>query len=102
DFGNCGVLGVPEDEVTDAGQTGGAERRCLSKRDQAHEVLAAEDLVHYGAYEVDVLVPDLDEDRAALGQQLLRHVEPVAQVREIRVDPELPRVAEGLDLLNLA
>jgi hypothetical protein len=70
--------------------------------DLAHEVLAAEDLVHQAADEVDVLVADLDEAAAALGEQVPRHDEAVAEVGEVGVDAEFPGVAEGLDLLDLA
>ena len=50
---------------------------------------------------MDVLVTDLDKATARLGEQFARDEKPVAQVRQVRVDPQLPRVAEGLDLLGL-
>ena len=50
---------------------------------------------------MDVLVADLDEAAAALGEQVPRDDEPVAQVGEVRVDAEFPGVAECLDLLDL-
>ena len=49
-----------------------------------------------------ILIADLDEDAAGLGEQLAGDDEPVAQVGEVRVDAELPGVAERLDLLGLA
>ena len=49
-----------------------------------------------------VLVADLDEHRARVGQQLARQQEPVAEIREVRVDAQLPGVAVGADLLGLA
>ncbi len=73
-----------------------------SEGDQAHEVLAPEHLVHHAAHEVHVLVADLHEDAAALGEELARDRQAVAQVGEVRVDAELPGVAERLDLLGLA
>ena len=50
---------------------------------------------------MDVLVPDLHEDRAALGQQLPRHRQPIAEVREVGVDPVPPCVPKRLHLLRL-
>ena len=49
-----------------------------------------------------VLVADLDEDAAALGQQLAGDGQAVTQVAQVGMDAELPGVAEGLDLLRLA
>jgi hypothetical protein len=50
---------------------------------------------------VQVLVVDLDEDGAALGEEFSRQKQTVAQVGEIRVDAQCPGVAVGLDLLRL-
>ena len=66
------------------------------------EVLLAEDLVHQRSDAMDVLVADLDEDRARLGEQVARDRQPVAQVGEVAVDAVAPGVAERLDLLGLA
>ena len=49
-----------------------------------------------------ILVPDLHEDAAALGEQVAGGGEAVAEVGEVAVDAQLPGVAEGLDLLRLA
>src|SRR5688572_29892941 len=51
---------------------------------------------------MDVLVSDLDEHAAGFGEEVSCDVESIAQVREVRVDPVRPRVAEGLDLLGFA
>ena len=74
----------------------------LLEWDEAHEILGAEHLVQHVPHEVHVLVADMDEDRARLGQQFAGDDEAVAQVAEVRVDAELPGVAEGSDLLGLA
>ena len=50
---------------------------------------------------MDVLIADLDEDGAALGQKVPGDGQTVPKVRQVRVDPELPCVAESLDLLDL-
>ena len=42
-----------------------------------------------------VLVADLHEDAAGLGEQLAGDDQPVAQVGQVGVDAELPGVAEG-------
>ena len=49
-----------------------------------------------------VLVPDLHKHRAALGQQLPRRRQTVAQIRQIGMDPVAPRVPKRLHLLRLA
>ena len=49
-----------------------------------------------------VLIADLHEDAAGLGEQVAGDDEPVAQVGQVGVDAELPGVAEGRDLLRLA
>ena len=94
--------GEPEDEV---GRTGEILTRLpggLLRRDLRNEVLLAEDLVHEASNEVDVLVADLDEAAAGFGEEVPRCEQPVAEVAEVGVDAQLPRVAEGLDLLDLA
>ena len=48
-----------------------------------------------------VLVPDLHKHRAALGQQVPRHRQPVAQIAQIRMNAVPPRVAERLHLFRL-
>src|SRR5438105_4549024 len=49
---------------------------------------------------MDVLVADLDEDAAAVVQQIPRDDKPIAQVRQVGVDSQLPRVAKGPDYLR--
>ena len=49
-----------------------------------------------------ILVADLHEDRAALGEQIARDGQPVAQIGQVGVDAVAPGVAEGADLLRLA
>ncbi len=51
---------------------------------------------------MDVLVADLDEAAAAVGQQVPGRQQSVAEVVEVAVDAQLPGVAERLDLLDLA
>src|SRR5437867_100452 len=48
-----------------------------------------------------VFVADLDEDAAALRQQLARDDQAIPHVGEVGVDAELPGVSEGADLLWL-
>lgn len=66
------------------------------------EILLPEHLIHQCADAVHVLVPDLHEDAAAVGEKIVRHGQTVAQVGEIGVDAVAPRVAEGAHLLWLA
>ena len=65
-------------------------------------VIIPEHLVHQRSHAVHILVADLDEDTAALGQQVARHRQAVAQVGEVGVDAVAPGVAEGLHLFGLA
>ena len=51
---------------------------------------------------MDVLVADLDEAASAFGEQFPRRKQAVAQVAEVAMDTQLPRVAEGLDLLSFS
>ena len=51
---------------------------------------------------MDVLVANLHEDRAALGQQVARHGQPVAQISQVGVDAVAPGVSKSLHLLGLA
>ena len=50
---------------------------------------------------MDVLIPNLYEDRAALRQQIPRHRQPIPQISQIGVNPIPPRVPERLHLLRL-
>jgi len=49
-----------------------------------------------------VLISDLDEDGAGVGQQVARDFEPISEIAEVGVHAVAPGVAEGLDLLRLA
>ena len=49
-----------------------------------------------------VLVANLHEHAARLRQQFSRHGQPVAQVGEVRVDAQLPRITKRPHLLRLA
>ena len=51
---------------------------------------------------MDVLVADLYEAGPGFRQQVPGDEKPVTQVRQVGMNTELPRVAEGLDLLGLA
>ena len=86
------VLRIPEQVINDVART--VARRLAPvvflKAISRHEVLAAEDLVHQRPHEVDVLVADLNEDRSALGQQILGDGEAVAQVGQVGVDAVAP------------
>src|SRR6266566_7097710 len=48
-----------------------------------------------------VLFTNLNEDRSAGSEQIASDDEPVAEISQVRVDSELPRISEGLDLLDL-
>ena len=50
---------------------------------------------------MDVLIADLHKATSALVQQLLGEQQPVAQIAQIRMNPQLPRIAEGAYLFRL-
>ena len=66
------------------------------------KILFPKHLIHQRPHPVDILVSDLHEARAALGQQFPRHHQTVAQVRQVGMDAVAPGVAEGFHLLGLA
>ena len=51
---------------------------------------------------VQVLIRNLHEDRARLGEQITRQQQTVAQIGEVRVQPQLPGIPVSLDHLRLA
>ena len=96
-------LRVPQQVVVRCRSRSCSSRRSSSSNDDlTDEVLAAEHLVQQRPNQMHVLVADLHEDAPALGQQFAGDDEPVAEVRQVGVDAELPGVAERLDLLRLA
>ncbi len=95
------VFGIPEEEVCCCRQQFTRRRSCLGKNDNPTVVLAPKHLVQQRADEMHVLVADLDEDAAALSEQVAGGGEAVAQVAQVAVDAQLPGVAERLDLLRL-
>lgn len=72
------------------------------KRDLTNEILIPEHLIHQRPNAVDVLVADLHEHAAALGQKIAGDGQAVAQIGEVGVDAVAPGVAEGLHLFRLA
>jgi len=51
---------------------------------------------------MNIFRSNLHETTAALGQQVARHGQPVAQIGQVGVDAVLPGVAEGAHLFGLA
>ena len=66
------------------------------------EIVFPKHLIHHRPDAMDILIADLHEDGAGLGEQIAGDGEPVAQVGEVAVDAVAPGVAEGFDLLRLA
>jgi hypothetical protein len=52
----------------------------LCKCDQRNAVLIVESLIHQCPHPVHILVADLHEDRAAVGEQVAGDGQPVAQI----------------------
>src|SRR3546814_5294604 len=59
-------------------------------------------LIHHSPHAMHILIANLHKDAAAVGQQIPRHGEPVAQISEVAVDAVAPGVAKGFDLLGFA
>ena len=72
-----------------------------AKSDLHDKVFRAKNLVHHATDKMHIVVRNLHEARAGIGQQLARQQQAVAQVRKIRMNPQLPSVAEGLYHLRL-
>jgi len=95
------VFGVPEKKIVDHVQQRTALAAGFHETDDAHKILSAEHLVQQAAHQVQVLVIDLDEDRAAFVKEFPRQKQAVAKVGKVGVDAELLGVPVGLDLLLL-
>lgn len=76
--------------------------RCRLNDYVRNPVLLPEHLVHQRPDAVDVLFADLDEAGPALGEELARHRESVAQIGEVGMDAVAPGIPEGLHLFGLA
>ncbi len=77
------VACVPEQEVADARDQHGRLGARLCEHDDRAEVLRAKHLIKQIAHQMDVLVADLNEDRARLGQQVPGNNQSVAQIRQV-------------------
>jgi hypothetical protein len=75
---------------------------CFLNGNKGNKIIASEHLVHHRPHPVHVLIADLHEDRAAVGQQVEGDGQPIAQIGQVGVDAVLPGVSERLDLLGLA
>ena len=62
----------------------------------------AEHLIHQCPNAMNILVADLHEDRARIGQEVSRDGQTVTQVGQVGVDAVAPGIAECLHLLRLA
>ena len=66
------------------------------------EIVLPKHLIHQRPDPMDVLIANLHENGAGVGQQVTGHGEAVAQVGQIGVDAVAPGVTEGLYLLRLS
>ena len=90
------VFRIPENVIaTSWQQIAGRAHRCLAKVISRDEILAPKHLIQHAPHQMHILVADLHEDAAGLGQQIAGDDKPVAQIGQIRVDAEFPRIAEG-------
>lgn len=66
------VTRIPVDEVGRSGKVRNAQGTLYSERNLRNKVLIPKHLVHHRPHPVDVFVPNLNEHRPALGQQIPR------------------------------
>jgi len=74
---------------------------CCAKRNQAASVFRTEDLLHDLPDVVQVFVADLHEHASARMEQFASEQQAIAEIRQVRVQSEFPRVPVGLDHLGL-
>ena len=67
-----------------------------------NEVLNPKHFIEQAPHEMHIFVANLHEDGARLGEQFAGGHQPVTKVRQVRMDAQLPRVAERLDLFRLS
>ena len=101
-FQRVSVLSIPNNKITDVAYVYWIERYFCPELDQRYEIILSKNFIHQHPHPMDVLIPNLHEDRSALRQQIPCHRQPIPQVRQVRMDPVPPRVPERLDLLRLA
>ena len=51
---------------------------------------------------MDILIANLHEDAASLGEQIAGHDQAVTEIGKVGVNAQLPRIAEGAHLFGLA
>src|SRR6202022_4720420 len=73
----------------------------LLEGDQGAEIVGAKDLFDNATSQMQIGVPNLQEQASALSQEIVARQHTLVQVREIGVDAELPGVSEGTNLLGL-
>ena len=101
-FQPFGVFRIPEQKIAKRRDCFRLKARRGLKRNLRHEAIRAEHFVHDFAHMMQVGVGHLHENAPRRVQQLARQQKPVAQVRQIRMDAELPCVAVRLHRFRLA
>src|SRR5439155_15072075 len=96
------VFAIPEDKIPGSAQRFHLKTAGGRKTNLADEVFAPKHLIHQTPDEVNIFIRDLDEAGAGGMEQFLSNKETVAEITEIRMDPQLPCVAKGFDLFRLA
>ena len=93
---------IPKNVIRGSRKSLTSPTRRRAERYLGNRILRSEHFIHQRPHSMDILISDLYEDAPTLRQQLPRYGQPIAQVRQVRVDPVPPRVAERLHLLGLA
>ena len=85
-----------------AGQCIGSHSRGLDDDYLADEVVLSKHLIHQRSHTMNVLITDLHEDGAGLGEQIACDGKAITQVGEVAVDAVAPGVPKRLHLLRLS
>src|SRR5262245_46464671 len=93
---------VPEKKVEDVAEESGRLTAGSCEGNLGYKILTSEHFVQDRAEQMDILLSNLHKEASTLGQQIARHDQSIAQIGEVGVNPQLPRVAERLDHLRLA
>src|SRR5690349_17984628 len=91
------VFRVPQEMIEYAWQSLVRRLRTTTKkRDLPNYIRLSKDFVHQLTHMVQILFADLHEHAAAWRQQFARQQQAIAHVGQVRVQPQLPRVAVRL------
>ena len=96
------VSRIPENIVNGSREGPTCTTSRCTKRNLRYRVSRTEEFIHERPNTMDILIANLHKDGTTFRQQIARHRQSIAQIRQIRVNPVPPSVPERLHLLGLA